>query len=120
MIADSQTTTFDSAVFISGTSFNIGQEVLGPDLTITDNTAICFGENYTINTGLDPLTYTFQWAKNGSGLATQTGPSLTINSPGTYSLTYIKNGSVCPPTTNSILTNIKRICWRTIGTSVNI
>lgn len=103
VIADRNDSQSDSAIFISSTSFNIGQEVLGPDLTVSNNTAICFGGSHTITTGLNPAEYNFVWTQNGNPIAGQTGPTLNVIQPGTYGVTYIKILNPCQPITNSVL-----------------
>lgn len=67
VIADRGDYQSDSAIFISSNSFNIGQNVLGPDLTEANNSALCIGSSYTIDTQLNPNEYTFVW-KNGSDI----------------------------------------------------
>lgn len=88
VIADRFDYQFDSAIFLSSSSFNVGQNVLGPDLTIQNQSAICDQATHTLSTGLDPATYSFSWTKNGATLIGETNPDLEINSPGTYSVTY--------------------------------
>ena len=103
VIADRLDFQSDSAIFISSESFNIGQDVLGPDLTVANNTALCLGTNYTITTGLNPAQYTFIWKKDDVVLPGETGPSLTVNGPGEYSVIFQNISNTCPPTTNSII-----------------
>ena len=103
VIADRIDPLSDSAIFISSDSFNIGQDVLGQDLTVANNNAICFGDTYTLNTGLSSTNYTFQWKKNGVILTGQTGSSLIINQPGTYSVSYTNISNLCQPITDSIV-----------------
>jgi gliding motility-associated-like protein len=103
VIADRNDSLSDSAIFISSTSFNIGQDVLGADLTIANNTAICYGGNHTITTGLNPANYTFVWTQNGNPIAGQTGPNLNVTQPETYGVTYTKILNPCQPITNSVL-----------------
>jgi len=87
VIADRNDYKSDSAIFIASDSFNIGQDVLGPDITVANHGAICYGEPYTIVSGLDPLLYTFDWKKDGVLLPDHT-PSLVINGSGRYELIY--------------------------------
>jgi gliding motility-associated-like protein len=100
VIADRNDSLSDSAIFLSSTSFNIGQNVLGANLTIQDNTAICFGENYTIHTGLNPADYTFTWTKDGVTIAGETGPNLIINQGGIYGVTYVNILNPCNTVTD--------------------
>lgn len=103
VIADRADPQSDSAIFLSSDSFNIGQDVLGPDLTIANNTALCFGSSHTITTGLDPSNYTFTWTHGESVVTGQTGPNLTVTEAGTYSVTYHNIFSTCAPITDSVL-----------------
>ena len=103
VIADRIDPQNDSAIFLSSDSFNIGQDVLGQDLTVANNNAICFGDTKTLNSGLDPLVYSFIWKKNNVVIAGATGPSLVVNQPGTYSLTYTNLVTICNPTTDTIV-----------------
>lgn len=103
VIADRGDYKSDSAIFLSSDSFNIGQNVLGNDLTVASNTAICNGQTHLIDSGLDPTLYTFVWKKDGVVIAGQNGPSLSVNQPGTYELTYTNSALVCQSITNSVI-----------------
>ena len=103
VIADRADPQSDSAIFLSSNSFNIGQNVLGPDLTIANNTAICFGASQLLSTGLSATNYSFVWKKDGIVLASETGPDLTVTQPGTYSVTYTNLFSTCSAITDSIV-----------------
>lgn len=103
VIADRTDNESDSAIFISSDSFNIGQDALGPDLTIAANTAVCFGQPQVINSGLNPATYSFSWKRNTNTIPGQTGPTLTVTQPGTYELTYQYLVGTCTPVSDSIL-----------------
>lgn len=103
VIADRLDPQSDSAIFISSDSFNIGQDVLGLDLTSNTNTALCYGTNHTLNTGLNPSEYTFSWKKNGVTIGGEVGPSLTLNQAGTYSVTYTSTVNSCQPITDTIV-----------------
>lgn len=103
VIADRLDPQSDSAIFISSDSFNIGQDVLGQDLTLANGTALCPGTSHIINSGLDSSTYSFIWKENGSIMPGQNGPSLTVNHGGNYSLTYNTTFGSCAPITDSIL-----------------
>lgn len=104
VIADRSDYQFDSAIFLSSNSFNVGQEVLGTDLTVATDTAICFGGSHTLTTGLDPATYSFSWTRNGQPIAGQNGADLVVTLPGIYAVTY--NNIVMPceePVSDSVL-----------------
>ena len=78
---------YDSAVFFPEGGFNLGQQLLGPDFTLANETALCDGETFTIDTGLGPNAglYTFEWTRNGNPIAG--AASITDNLPGTYAVT---------------------------------
>ncbi|MEO0046722.1 MAG: hypothetical protein RL705_1913, partial [Bacteroidota bacterium] len=103
VIADRLDPQSDSAIFISSDSFNIGQDVLGLDLTSNNNTALCFGTTHTLNTSLNASEYTFSWYQDGVVIEGETGPSLTVNQPGTYSVTYTNTVNSCQPITDSVI-----------------
>lgn len=105
VIADRTDFRYDSAIFISSSSLNLGQDVLGDDLTVANKTAICFNQRHTLTTGLNPAEYTFTWRKNGGApIPGQNGPDLEITTPGTYSVTYASTVLPCnDPVTDSIL-----------------
>ncbi|RZJ33082.1 MAG: adhesin, partial [Flavobacterium sp.] len=102
VIADRSDSQSDSAIFINSDSFNIGQDVLGLDLTVANNTAICYGQTYTLSTGLNPAQYTFTWTKNNQPIAGATGPSINVTQPGTYGVTYTNIVDFCQPVTDNI------------------
>ncbi len=102
VIADRADPNSDSAIFISSDSFNIGQEVLGLDLTVSNNSALCFGTNYTIDTGLNTTNYSFVWKKDDVILVGETGSNINVNVAGIYSVTYTNLFSNCLPFTDAI------------------
>jgi gliding motility-associated-like protein len=102
VIADRSDESSDSAIFISSDTFNIGQDVLGLDLTTANNTALCFGTSHTLVSSLDPTQYNFTWTKNGMTLAGQTGPNLVVTEPGIYGITYQQTTLGCQPVTDVI------------------
>jgi len=100
VIADRDDYRSDSAIFIASDSFNIGQSVLGPDITVAAQTAVCFGQTYQIHSGLNPSDYTFIWKKNNIVIPGENGASLTVSGPGRYQLVY--QGTGCLPVTDEI------------------
>ena len=102
VIADRTDPQSDSAIFLSSDSFNVGQDVLGLDLTVASGTAICYGTTHTIDTGLSPSSYTFVWKKDGVTLTSETGSTLTVTQPGTYEVTFDNLFDTCVPFTDSI------------------
>ncbi len=98
VIADRLDTIYDSAVFLEGGSLNIGNINLGTDFLQATNNALCTGENYTIQSGLDPATYTFSWTYNGNPVPNETGPNLTVTAPGTYGISAQYINTTCAAT----------------------
>jgi gliding motility-associated-like protein len=98
VIADRLDTNYDSAVFLEGGSFDIGTVNLGNDLLQSTNNAVCYGETRIIDTGLSPNQFSFTWFLEDQEIANQTGPSITISEPGTYSVTVLYNNSTCTVT----------------------
>lgn len=103
VIADRLDPQSDSAIFMSSDSFNIGQDVLGLDLTSSTNTALCYGTTHSLDTGLDATDYTFVWQRNGNTLVGENSPTLVVNQAGTYSVTYTNSANFCQPVTDSIV-----------------
>jgi len=101
VIADRQDNQADSAIFLGANSFNVGQDVLGSDMTIATNSALCPNSSYTLSSGLNPATYSFAWTFNGNPIGGNT-PNLTINQAGVYGLTYTIIATNCPVTTDFI------------------
>ncbi|WP_286748820.1 choice-of-anchor L domain-containing protein, partial [Flavobacterium sp. 40-81] len=95
VIADGTDTGFDSAVFLKAGSFNVGQATLGGDLTIDNLAALCPGEIRTLDTGLNPAFYTFQWTLNGQNIPGATGASYGVSAPGVYGVIINNNGGSC-------------------------
>ncbi|HLN94240.1 MAG TPA: choice-of-anchor L domain-containing protein, partial [Flavobacterium sp.] len=96
VVGDHNDTAFDSAVFIQ--DFKIGDVDLGVDLTVDNGNAICVGDEYTIQSGLDPALYTFEWYNGTDLIADQTGPNLTVTQPGAYTIKAQFNSSSCQAT----------------------
>lgn len=103
VIADRIAPQADSAIFLSANSFNIGQNVLGNDLTIAANTALCSGETHVLDSGLDPSTYSFVWKRNNGILPGENGSTLTITQPGTYELIYTNITYPCQVVSDQII-----------------
>jgi gliding motility-associated-like protein len=95
VVADRIDPQSDSAIFLSANSFNIGQNVLGDDLLIASNSALCSGESHIINSNLSATQFSFVWKKDGVVLVGENGPTLTITEPGSYELTYTNIAFPC-------------------------
>ena len=93
-IGDSRDTAFNSAVFIEGESFNLGDIDLGDPITLQDPDAECTGTVIILDTGLPANTeIVFEWYFNEEVGANPTelivgeeGPSLNVTETGTYAV----------------------------------
>ncbi len=103
VIADRGDYKSDSAIFIAANSFNIGQNVLGADFLVSNNTALCNGSTHELATTLNPNLYSFQWLKNGVVMTGQTASTLTVASAGIYTVSYTKLIGDCDAETDDIL-----------------
>lgn len=107
VIADGTDTKFDSSILLGGNSFQFNQDVLGPDLTVANGTALCSSngnnQSYTITSGLDPAIFNFSWEDQNHNPVGTNSPNLTINQPGTYYLTYSIISTGCVVDTNDIV-----------------
>ena len=99
VIADFFSTNFDSAVFISGGSFNT-------DFSLGSDQTICAGDSFTLNTNLDN-TYSFQWFLNSFPIAGATNSTYDVTQPGTYSVEITKGTCIITDTIvfNDLLVN---------------
>lgn len=84
VIANDRDNDNNSAVFVEAGSFTSKID-LGKDRLVADNTAICNGETFEIQTNM-PVAYTYKWYKDGATipLIGETNPSLIVTQAGTY------------------------------------
>ncbi|WLD23026.1 choice-of-anchor L domain-containing protein [Flavobacterium dauae] len=95
VIQDRGDASLDSAVFIEGGSFNIGNLDLGNPVLIENGEGLCVGDSYTLEAGLDPLLFTFEWYKDGVKIPGQTGATLTVTETGDYYVKAFVPGVAC-------------------------
>lgn len=74
----------DTAVFIANIRSTRETLSLGNDLLVSNNTALCHGEQFILNTNLNSLDYTFQWYRNNEIVPNETGVELVVTKPGIY------------------------------------
>jgi len=103
VIADADDSSFDSAVFLEGGSFNIGNVDLGTDFLEANGTAICQGDSVTINSGLNPASYDITWLKDGNLIENEHNPILIVTSPGVYTVSAAYTNTTCVATDNVIV-----------------
>nr|WP_314866001.1 choice-of-anchor L domain-containing protein [uncultured Flavobacterium sp.] len=84
VIANDSDNANNSAVFVEAGSFTSKID-LGKDRLVADNTAICNGETFEIQTNMS-ATYAYKWYKDGSTspLTGEINPSLIVTQAGTY------------------------------------
>jgi gliding motility-associated-like protein len=100
VIADQGNGLFDSAIFLSGGSFQSTVN-LGIDRTIANNNPLCLGETITLNATQAGNNNTYKWFKNGQDINIST-PILPITetsdtSVSNYSVEVTINGTCVAP-----------------------
>lgn len=93
VIADHENVRYDSAIFLSGGSFDVGVD-LGPDRLVATNNPICSGETFTIQTN-ETGANTYKWFRNGVEIIGSVGQSLQVSTPGTYSVEITLGTTTC-------------------------
>lgn len=92
-IGDYADEVVDSAVFIEAGSFNIGTIDFGRDKLINEGSAVCFEEDFLLESGIDDLvqdcdlSYQATWFRNGEVIPGATHSSYLVTEEGTYSVT---------------------------------
>ncbi len=94
VIADRSDTAFDSAVFLAGGSFDLGQLDLGGDITLESGLALCDGEEIIIDAGeFDGATYV--WLQDDVVIAGETSSTLIVTETGEYEVSVTFDGTTC-------------------------
>ncbi|MFY0482249.1 choice-of-anchor L domain-containing protein, partial [Flavobacterium sp. PLA-1-15] len=90
-------TSLDSAVFLKGGSFDIGNIELPEDFLVSEGTAICEGDVVTLDSGLNPTLYNIEWFLNDSTepIPGETQPVLLVTQQGTYKIQSTFIGTDC-------------------------
>lgn len=85
-IADFGDTILNSAVFIEGNSFDIGEVDLGPDITLGSDEAVCEGDTVTLDAGPGGTNTTYTWFQDFQEIPGEDGQFLDVTESGTYSV----------------------------------
>lgn len=98
VIADFNDSSYDSAVFLEGGSFDIGNIQLPEDYLIDGGNAVCAGDILSLNSQLDSNFYTIQWYNGENLIVGETSPILDVSESGTYSIQATYIGTTCTST----------------------
>ncbi len=91
VIGDASDSSYDSAVFIGGGSFDIGAD-LGGSRLISRGNPLCEGEVYTLDAASGSTPFgSYEWTQNGNIIAGQTGSTLDVTESGIYEVTVTVN-----------------------------
>jgi gliding motility-associated-like protein len=95
VIADALDSSFDSAVFIDGGSFNLGQLDLGEDILVSSGNALCAGQEITLDASPLPNNSTIEWFMDGSLIDGQNEDTLVVTQTAFYSATITVDNTNC-------------------------
>lgn len=99
VVADDATRQYNSAVFIESGSFETKIN-FGEDRTVATNNPVCFGENYVLDTHLDPAVYSYKWFKKDTSnnfipISSATASTYSVTSAGTYKVEASLSSTMC-------------------------
>ena len=95
VVADDGDTIYDSAVFIDGGSFDIGQLDLGEDILISSGNALCQGEEVVLDAGALPNNSSIEWFMDGILLEGETDITLSVTETAFYSALITVDNTDC-------------------------
>ncbi len=95
VVADDGDTVYDSAVFIDGGSFDIGQLDLGEDILVSSGNALCEGQEIILDAGALPNNSTIEWFMDGSLIENASDITLSVNETAFYSATITVDNTDC-------------------------
>jgi gliding motility-associated-like protein len=101
VLADAIDSSYDSAVFLEGGSFNIGVELLDPTgATLPEEINVCDNIPQVITASVSDPNMTYQWFFNGVAIQGATTPTITATQPGNYEIQVSFPGNPCPGKAN--------------------
>tara|TARA_A200000159_G_scaffold90952_1_gene84522 strand:+ start:333 stop:3482 length:3150 start_codon:yes stop_codon:yes gene_type:complete len=95
VVADDGDTIYDSAVFIDGGSFDIGQLDLGEDILVSSGNALCEGQEIVLDAGALPNNSSIEWFMDGNLMEGETGVTLTVTETAFYSALITVDNTDC-------------------------
>ena len=95
VVADDGDTIYDSAVFIDGGSFDIGQLDLGEDILVSSGNALCEGQEIVLDAGALPNNSTIEWFMDGTLIEGETGVTLNVTETAFYSAIITVDNTDC-------------------------
>lgn len=95
VIQDRGHSGLDSAVFIEGGSFDLGNVELGDDLLIDTGNALCYGDTYVLDSGLNADSFEIQWYKDNVLIEGAEETTLEITESGEYKIEATIDGGNC-------------------------
>jgi gliding motility-associated-like protein len=98
-IGDYNDSNFDSAVFLASGNFSVGS-------SLGVNRVICEGQTILLNSNLSS-NFQIEWSKDGTPIAGQTGSTLTVSEPGTYSFTAGLSNTNCVISDEVVLSTLQ-------------
>lgn len=99
VLADALDSSYDSAVFLEGGSFNIGVELLDNNgATLPAEINVCDNVPQVLTASVSDPIMTFQWFFNGAPIPGATTNTVTAVQPGTYTIEVSVPGNPCPGT----------------------
>lgn len=93
VIADEQNYRYDSAVFLEAGGFQLATDI-GPDLLISNGTALCENETVQLQVTEPGNTNTYKWFKDGVEQIGETNTIFNVIEAGIYSVEVTINGCI--------------------------
>ena len=97
VLADALDSSYDSAVFLEGGSFNIGVELLDPSgATLPSDINVCDNVPQVLTASVSDPNLLYQWYFNGTLVPGATTNTITATQAGTYTIEVSVPGNPCP------------------------